>query len=229
LRKALVNYYDRYQIKLDADEIIITCGGSEAVLFAFMSCLNPGDEIIVPEPAYTNYKSKYKTATIDVDYSEYDTGDEKHGKRYIGVGYWNPKEKRGSGSPCDSLDEAVEKIQGYIRRIDEANEKVYELDIRGVCDDAYCPKCDYGFMDSETDAERCPRCGVKVSWERWHEINDEERKCCNNCNRYRMTVDASTCEPKYMICHRPGTVYGDQITNPESYVCECWEEKGESE
>ena len=57
LRKALVNYYDRYQIKLDADEIIITCGGSEAVLFAFMSCLNPGDEIIVPEPAYANYMS----------------------------------------------------------------------------------------------------------------------------------------------------------------------------
>lgn len=57
LRKALVNYYDRYQIKLSADEIIITCGGSEAVLFAFMSCLNPGDEIIVPEPAYANYMS----------------------------------------------------------------------------------------------------------------------------------------------------------------------------
>ena len=57
LRKALVNYYDRYQIKLEADEIIITCGGSEAVLFAFMSCLNPGDEIIVPEPAYANYMS----------------------------------------------------------------------------------------------------------------------------------------------------------------------------
>ena len=55
LRKALVNYYDRYQIKLTADEIIITSGGSEAVLFAFMSCLNPGDEIIVPEPAYANY------------------------------------------------------------------------------------------------------------------------------------------------------------------------------
>lgn len=55
LRNALVNYYDRYQIKLTADEIIITAGGSEAVLFAFMSCLNPGDEIIVPEPAYANY------------------------------------------------------------------------------------------------------------------------------------------------------------------------------
>ena len=57
LRQALVNYYDRYQIKLNADEIIITSGGSEAVLFAFMSCLNPGDEIIVPEPAYANYMS----------------------------------------------------------------------------------------------------------------------------------------------------------------------------
>lgn len=57
LREALVGYYDRYRIKLNPDEIIITCGGSEAVLFAFMSCLNPGDEIIVPEPAYANYMS----------------------------------------------------------------------------------------------------------------------------------------------------------------------------
>ena len=55
LREKLVGYYDQYQIKLTADDIIITSGGSEAVLFAFMSCLNPGDEIIVPEPAYANY------------------------------------------------------------------------------------------------------------------------------------------------------------------------------
>lgn len=57
LRDALVGYYERYQIKLTSDEIIITSGGSEAVFFAFMSCLNPGDEIIVPEPAYANYMS----------------------------------------------------------------------------------------------------------------------------------------------------------------------------
>ncbi len=55
LREKLVGYYERYQIKLSADDIIITAGGSEAVLFAFLSCLNPGDEIIVPEPAYANY------------------------------------------------------------------------------------------------------------------------------------------------------------------------------
>ena len=55
LREALVGYYERYQIRLTPEDIIVTTGGSEAVLFAFMSCLNPGDEIIVPEPAYANY------------------------------------------------------------------------------------------------------------------------------------------------------------------------------
>ena len=54
-REKLVGYYDKFNIKLTADDIIITSGGSEAVLFSFMACLNPGDEIIVPEPAYANY------------------------------------------------------------------------------------------------------------------------------------------------------------------------------
>ena len=54
-REKLTHYYAKYNINLTADDIIITTGGSEAVLFAFMSCLNPGDEIIVPEPAYANY------------------------------------------------------------------------------------------------------------------------------------------------------------------------------
>ena len=55
LRKKLVDYYSRYHIMLGPDDIIVTSGGSEAVLFAFLACLNPGDEIIVPEPAYANY------------------------------------------------------------------------------------------------------------------------------------------------------------------------------
>lgn len=54
-REKLTKYYEKYNIHLTADDIIVTSGGSEAVLFAFMSCLNPGDEIIVPEPAYANY------------------------------------------------------------------------------------------------------------------------------------------------------------------------------
>lgn len=55
LREKLAEYYRKYRIELTPDDIIVTSGGSEAVLFAFLACLNPGDEIIVPEPAYANY------------------------------------------------------------------------------------------------------------------------------------------------------------------------------
>ena len=55
LREKLVSYYATFNINISADDIIITTGGSEAVLFSFMACLDPGDEIIVPEPAYANY------------------------------------------------------------------------------------------------------------------------------------------------------------------------------
>lgn len=55
LREKLAEYYSRFNIEVTPDDIIVTTGGSEAVLFSFMACLDPGDEIIVPEPAYANY------------------------------------------------------------------------------------------------------------------------------------------------------------------------------
>lgn len=55
LRTKMVSYYAQYGIYLSPDEIIITTGGSEAVLFAFLTCLGPGDEIIVTDPFYANY------------------------------------------------------------------------------------------------------------------------------------------------------------------------------
>ena len=55
LRTKLVGYYAAYGIDLSPDEIIITAGGSEAVQFAYMACLDPGDEIIVTDPSYANY------------------------------------------------------------------------------------------------------------------------------------------------------------------------------
>ena len=54
-REKLVKYYAKFNIHVDVEDIIITTGGSEAVFFSFMACLDPGDEIIVPEPAYANY------------------------------------------------------------------------------------------------------------------------------------------------------------------------------
>ena len=55
LRTKLVGYYAEYGIDLSPDEIIVTAGGSEAIQFAYMTCLNPGDEIIVTDPSYANY------------------------------------------------------------------------------------------------------------------------------------------------------------------------------
>lgn len=57
-------------------------------------------------------------------------------------------------------------------------EKVHDLDIRGICDDPYCPQCGRGFWTekkkSEIDCERCPDCHIRISWRRWHLMNDEE-------------------------------------------------------
>jgi len=55
LREAIADYFSEYRISLNADNIIITVGGSEAVHFAFTAVSDPGGEIIVPEPFYTNY------------------------------------------------------------------------------------------------------------------------------------------------------------------------------
>ena len=66
LRERLAAYYSRYDITLDPDEIIVTTGGSEALLFTFMACLDPGDEIIMVEPGYANYLSFAVTAGIVV-------------------------------------------------------------------------------------------------------------------------------------------------------------------
>lgn len=57
LREKLCGYYRRFGVEVTPDEITITAGGSEALLLTFLACLNPGDEIIVPEPCYANYLS----------------------------------------------------------------------------------------------------------------------------------------------------------------------------
>ena len=54
-RKKLCEYYKSFDIELDPSEIMVTTGGSEAIQIAMMTCFNPGDEIIIPEPFYANY------------------------------------------------------------------------------------------------------------------------------------------------------------------------------
>ena len=65
-RKKLVGYYKKLGIELDPSQIMITTGGSEAILFGFMSCMDAGDEVIIPEPFYANYNGFAVAANVVV-------------------------------------------------------------------------------------------------------------------------------------------------------------------
>lgn len=66
LREKLTGYYKRYNVSVSPDEIIVTTGGSEAILLGFLACLNAGDEIIMLEPGYANYISFARMAGVVV-------------------------------------------------------------------------------------------------------------------------------------------------------------------
>ncbi len=65
-RKGLAAYYQKLNLPVTFEDILITTGGSEALLFAFNACLNPGDEIIIPEPFYANYNGFAQTAGVNI-------------------------------------------------------------------------------------------------------------------------------------------------------------------
>jgi len=65
-RRKLVEYYKKVGIDVSYDQIMITTGGSEAILFGFFTCLNPGDEVVIPEPFYANYNGFACAAGVNV-------------------------------------------------------------------------------------------------------------------------------------------------------------------
>jgi aspartate aminotransferase len=65
-RRKLVKYYQSVGINISYDQILITTGGSEAIMFGFFTCLNPGDEVIIPEPFYANYNGFAVAAGVKV-------------------------------------------------------------------------------------------------------------------------------------------------------------------
>lgn len=65
-RRKLTHYYKKVGIDVSHDQILITNGGSEAILFGFFTCLNPGDAVIIPEPFYANYNGFAVAAGVEV-------------------------------------------------------------------------------------------------------------------------------------------------------------------
>lgn len=66
LRVKIAQYYTRLGLPVTTDEVLVTTGGSEALAFTFLACLNPGDEVIIPEPFYANYNSFALSSGIKV-------------------------------------------------------------------------------------------------------------------------------------------------------------------
>ena len=66
LRQKLAGYYSRFGINVDPQQILVTTGGSEALLLTFMACMDPGDELIMVEPGYANYLSFARAAGVNV-------------------------------------------------------------------------------------------------------------------------------------------------------------------
>ncbi|MDR2496016.1 MAG: pyridoxal phosphate-dependent aminotransferase [Tannerellaceae bacterium] len=127
-REKLVGYYARFNINVGVEDIIVTTGGSEAVLFSLMACLDPGDEIIVPEPAYANYMAfaissgaviRTVPSTIDEGFSlpALDKFEELIGPRTKGILICNPNNPTGylyTRSEMNRLRDLVEKYDLFL-------------------------------------------------------------------------------------------------------------------
>ena len=139
LREKLVKYYSKFNINLTPDDIIVTSGGSEAVLFAFLACLNPGDEIIVPEPAYANYMAfavsagaviKTVTSTIETGFAlpPVEKFEELITERTKAILICNPNNPTGylySRSEMNQLRDIVKKHDLYLFSDEVYREFIY--------------------------------------------------------------------------------------------------------
>ena len=138
-REKLVHYYSRFKINVNADDIIITTGGSEAVLFALMACLNPGDEILVPEPAYANYMAfaisagaviRTVTSTIENGFSLPPIGEFEAliNERTKGILICNPNNPTGylySRKEMNKIRDLVKKYDLYLFSDEVYREFIY--------------------------------------------------------------------------------------------------------
>ncbi len=174
LRKKLVEYYMQYQIKLDVEDVIVTTGGSEAVLFAFMSCLNPGDEIIVPEPAYANYMAfaisagaviRPVVSTIDKGFALPDIKafEEQINERTRGILICNPNNPTGylyTRKEMDQIRELVKKHDLFLFSDEVYREFIYT-------GSPYISACHLEGIDQnvvliDSVSKRYSECGIRI-------------------------------------------------------------------
>lgn len=173
-RENLVNYYNKFNIKLAPEEIIVTAGGSEAVLYAFMACLNPGDEILVSEPAYANYMAfavsagaiiKTIPTSIDTGFKlpSFETLESLITPKTRGVLICNPNNPTGYVYTADEMEKIrllVQKYNLYLFSDEVYREFIYS-------DDPYISACHLeGIEDNvvliDSVSKRYSECGIRI-------------------------------------------------------------------
>lgn len=174
LRSKLAGYYQKLGIDIQEDNILITTGGSEAILFAFMSTLNEGDEIIIPEPYYANYaafavmvgaKVKTVTATIENNFalppvSEFEKLITPRTKGIVIINPNNPTGYLYSREELESLANIVKKHGLYLYSDEVYRRYCYDglthfsvMNIKGIEENAI-------LFDSMS--KRYSECGIRV-------------------------------------------------------------------
>ena len=173
-REKLTTYYKKYNIDVTPDDIIVTTGGSEAVLFAFMSCLNPGDEIIIPEPAYANYMAfaisvgaTIRTVTTSIEdgfaLPNVEKFEELINERTKGILICNPNNPTGylyTRSEMNQIRDLVKKYDLYLFSDEVYREYIYT-------GSPYISACHLEGIENnvvliDSVSKRYSECGVRV-------------------------------------------------------------------
>ncbi len=176
LREKLVAYYKSVDIKVDAEQIIVGAGASEALLFAFQSIMDPGDEVIIPEPFYANYNGFAVNAGINVKpiFSSIDTGfalppieefEKNITEKTKAILVCNPNNPTGylySKEELDTLRDIVKKHDLFLIADEVYREFTYDgkthisaMHLEGVEDNVI-------LIDSVS--KRYSACGVRIGW-----------------------------------------------------------------
>lgn len=173
-RDNLVKYYAKFDINISANEIIVTAGGSEAVLYAFMACLNPGDEILVSEPAYANYMAfavsagaVIKTIPTSIDNGfelpSFDVLEGLISEKTKGVLICNPNNPTGYVYTADEMEkirQLVKKYNLYLFSDEVYREFIYS-------DDPYISACHLEDIEEnvvliDSVSKRYSECGIRI-------------------------------------------------------------------
>ncbi|APF16866.1 aminotransferase class I and II [Caldithrix abyssi DSM 13497] len=219
LRKKLAEYYNRFDINVTYENILVTTGGSEAIIFAMMAICDPGDEIIVPEPFYTNYngfaveagvKIVPITSKIEDDFQlpPIESIAEKITDRTRGILICNPNNPTGyvySRQELENLREIVLKHDLFLLSDEVYREFVYDglthtsiLQLEGIEDRTI-------MMDSVS--KRYSACGARIGM-----IVSKNQEVIEACLRFGQ---ARLCPP---TIEQIGTEAG--IDTPQEYLDE---------